>query len=44
VLGSTHSEVEGINVAANPYEQLAKHMKTEIERIINLSEPYEPSA
>jgi phosphatidylserine/phosphatidylglycerophosphate/cardiolipin synthase-like enzyme len=44
VLGSTHSEVEGINVNVNPCEALAKHMKAEIERIISLSEPYDPAA
>lgn len=43
VIGSVHSEVEGINVAANPCRDLAIHLKTEIERIIADSNHYVPS-
>ncbi|MGH3363711.1 MAG: phospholipase D-like domain-containing protein, partial [Nocardioidaceae bacterium] len=42
VLGSVHSEVEGIHVEANPCRVLARHMKAEIERIIAASERYVP--
>jgi phosphatidylserine/phosphatidylglycerophosphate/cardiolipin synthase-like enzyme len=42
VLGSTHSEVEGIEVDGGASGQLARHMKAEIERMISLSEPYVP--
>jgi phosphatidylserine/phosphatidylglycerophosphate/cardiolipin synthase-like enzyme len=44
VLGSTHAEVAGVDVQANPCRELAVHMKREIERIISLSVPYDPSA
>ena len=44
VMGSTHAEVAGVEVEANPCRQLAMHMKQEIERIISLSDPYDPSA
>lgn len=43
VLGSTHSEVAGVEVEANPCRQPATHMKQEIERIISLIDPYDPS-
>jgi NAD(P)-dependent dehydrogenase (short-subunit alcohol dehydrogenase family) len=43
VLGSRHSEVAGVHVEANPCRQLVIHMKQEIERIISLSDPYDPS-
>jgi phosphatidylserine/phosphatidylglycerophosphate/cardiolipin synthase-like enzyme len=42
VLGSVHSEVEGIHVEATPCRVLARHMKAEIERIIAGSERYVP--
>jgi len=42
VLGSVHSEVEGIHVEANPCRVLARHMKAEIERIIAGSERFVP--
>ena len=42
VLGSTHKEVEGIDVEMTPTRQLARHFKREIERIIGLSEPWSP--
>ena len=44
VMGSTHAEVEGVDVESNPCRQLAIHMKQEIERIIFLSCPYDSSA
>ncbi len=43
VVGSVHDEVEGIDVAPNPCHAIAMHLKTEIERIITLSEPYNPA-
>jgi phosphatidylserine/phosphatidylglycerophosphate/cardiolipin synthase-like enzyme len=43
VLGSVHTEVDGIAVATNPGRELATHMKAEIERIIATSERYEPA-
>lgn len=43
VMGSTHAEVSGVEVEANPCRELAIHMKQEIERIIDLSDPYDPS-
>jgi phosphatidylserine/phosphatidylglycerophosphate/cardiolipin synthase-like enzyme len=42
VMGSTHAEVAGVDVEANPCRQLARHFKAEIERIIGLSNPYSP--
>jgi phosphatidylserine/phosphatidylglycerophosphate/cardiolipin synthase-like enzyme len=43
VLGSVLPETHGIAVEANPTGDLARFMKSEIERIIqNLSEPYVP--
>jgi phosphatidylserine/phosphatidylglycerophosphate/cardiolipin synthase-like enzyme len=42
VLGSTHAEVEGYEVEADPCRALARHFKQEIERIISLSEPWTP--
>jgi hypothetical protein len=42
-MGSTHKEVEGIEVEADASRQLAVHLKQEIERIISLSERYYPS-
>ncbi len=44
VMGSTHTEVAGVAVEANPCHQLARHFKSEIERIIALSDRYDPSA
>jgi hypothetical protein len=37
------TEVAGVEVEMNPCRQLAIHMKREIERIISLSDPYDPS-
>jgi phosphatidylserine/phosphatidylglycerophosphate/cardiolipin synthase-like enzyme len=42
ILGSTHKEVEGIDVATNPCRQLARHMQAEIDRIIRLSRRWQP--
>jgi phosphatidylserine/phosphatidylglycerophosphate/cardiolipin synthase-like enzyme len=42
VLGSPFDTVENINVDHATCEQLGKHMKAEIERIISLSDPYTP--
>ena len=44
VMGSTHKEVEGIEVEADASRQLAVYLKQEIERIISLSKPYDPAA
>ena len=43
VLGSVHTEVEGIEVAPQPCREVARHLKAEIERIIANSEPWSPS-
>jgi hypothetical protein len=43
-MGSTHAEVEGIEVEANASPQLAVYLKQEIERIISLSKRYDPAA
>lgn len=43
VLGSVDQVSHGVPVAAQPVEELARHMKAEIQRIITqLSEPYVP--
>jgi hypothetical protein len=44
VMGSTHAEVEGVEVEASASRQLAVYLKQEIERIISLSKPYDPAA
>lgn len=44
VMGSTHAEVEGVEVEANASRQLAVYLKQEIQRIISLSKPYDPAA
>lgn len=43
VVGSVHDEVEGIDVAPHPCRAIAMHLKAEIDRIIALSEPYDPA-
>jgi phosphatidylserine/phosphatidylglycerophosphate/cardiolipin synthase-like enzyme len=43
VLGSVHQEVEGIAVDPGPCRKLARHFKTEIERIIAGSDRYQPA-
>ena len=43
-MGSTHAEVAGVEVEANPCRELARYFKQEIERIIALSDPYDPGA
>ena len=40
VMGSTHKEVEGVEVGATASRQLAVHLKQEIQRIISLSKRY----
>jgi phosphatidylserine/phosphatidylglycerophosphate/cardiolipin synthase-like enzyme len=42
VMGSTHAEVAGVDVEVSPTRQLARFFKSEIERIIALSDPYTP--
>lgn len=42
VVGSVHDEVEGIEVAHDPGGDIARHLKAEIERIIDHSEPWTP--
>jgi phosphatidylserine/phosphatidylglycerophosphate/cardiolipin synthase-like enzyme len=42
VLGSTHQEVEGIEVDGGASGKVARFMKAEVDRIIALSEPYVP--
>jgi phosphatidylserine/phosphatidylglycerophosphate/cardiolipin synthase-like enzyme len=42
VMGSTHAEVAGVDVEVSPTRQLARFFKAEIERIIALSDPYQP--
>jgi hypothetical protein len=45
VLGSVDPVSHGVAVAERPVEAIARHMKAEIQRIINqLSEPYVPLA
>jgi len=44
VMGSTHKEVEGVEVEANASRQLAVYLKQEIVRIISLSKRYDPAA
>ena len=42
VIGSPHEEVEGIRVEVDPVRDIATHMRAEIERLFNLSEPFLP--
>jgi hypothetical protein len=44
VMGSTHEEVSGVEVEVSPTWKLGRFFKAEIERIIALSEPYDPAA
>ena len=44
VMGSTHEEVSGVDVEVSPTRKLGRYFKAEIERIIALSEPYNPAA
>ena len=44
VMGSTHAEVEGVEVEASASRQLAVYLKHEIQRIISLSKRYDPAA
>jgi phosphatidylserine/phosphatidylglycerophosphate/cardiolipin synthase-like enzyme len=43
VIGSPHTEVEGINVEADPVRELALHVRAELERIYDASEAFVPS-
>ena len=43
-MGSTHKEVEGVEVEASASRQLAVYLKQEIQRIISLSRRYDPAA
>jgi phosphatidylserine/phosphatidylglycerophosphate/cardiolipin synthase-like enzyme len=42
VIGSPHSEVEGISVEADPVKKVARHFRDEIERLYGLSEKFVP--
>ena len=42
VMGSTHEEVSGVEVEVSP-RKLGRFLKAEIERIIGLSEPFDPA-
>lgn len=44
VVGSVHDEVEGIEVAHDPGGEIARHLKAEIDRIIEHSEVWTPSS
>jgi phosphatidylserine/phosphatidylglycerophosphate/cardiolipin synthase-like enzyme len=43
VIGSPHTEVEGIAVASDPVKDVAVHVRAEIERIFNLSKKHVPT-
>jgi phosphatidylserine/phosphatidylglycerophosphate/cardiolipin synthase-like enzyme len=43
VIGSPHSEVEGISVEADPVKKVARHFRDEIERLYGLSDKFVPS-
>ena len=43
MIGSPHEEVEGIEVDVDPVKDIATHMRSEIERLFNLSEPFSPA-
>jgi hypothetical protein len=43
-MGSTHEEVSGVEVEVSPTRKLDRFFKAEIERVIALSEPYDPPA
>lgn len=42
VIGSPHEEVAGLHVEADPVSELAVYMRTEIQRLFDLSEPFVP--
>ena len=44
VVGSPHSEVGGIEVTADPVKEIAVHMRAEIQRLFDLSEPFVPTS
>jgi phosphatidylserine/phosphatidylglycerophosphate/cardiolipin synthase-like enzyme len=43
VIGSPHAEVGGTTVEADPVRQIARHMRTEIQRLFDLSVTFVPS-
>jgi phosphatidylserine/phosphatidylglycerophosphate/cardiolipin synthase-like enzyme len=43
VIGSPHPEADGIDVLADPVKDIAAHMRAEIKRLFNLSEPFVPT-
>jgi hypothetical protein len=43
-MGSTHEEVSGVEVEVSPTRNLGRFIRAAIERIIGLSEPYDPTA
>jgi phosphatidylserine/phosphatidylglycerophosphate/cardiolipin synthase-like enzyme len=42
VIGSPHTEVEGISVEADPVKTVAGHFRDEIERLYGLSKKFVP--
>jgi hypothetical protein len=42
-MGSTHEDVPGVDVEVSPTRRLGRFFKAGIERIIALSEPYDPA-
>ncbi len=42
VIGSPHQEVEGVPVATDPVQEIALHVRAELERLYDLSEPFAP--
>jgi phosphatidylserine/phosphatidylglycerophosphate/cardiolipin synthase-like enzyme len=43
VIGSPHSEVEGITVEAAPVKTVARYFRDEIERLYGLSKTFVPT-
>jgi phosphatidylserine/phosphatidylglycerophosphate/cardiolipin synthase-like enzyme len=43
VIGSPHTEVEGITVEADPVKDIARHMRDEIQRLFDLSKKFVPT-
>jgi phosphatidylserine/phosphatidylglycerophosphate/cardiolipin synthase-like enzyme len=43
VIGSPHTEVEGIEVEADPVKEVAVHARKEIKRLFDLSAPFVPN-
>ncbi len=42
MIGSPHQEVEGVPVAADPVQEIALHVRAELERLYDLSDPFAP--